>query len=273
MIELTDSIEDLIEFFEMYNIDIDSPGFYDDLNFIRLEQMIPNFLEYYAAYVIKKSYSSDYLKESEEKIIKISQILSKELVVDGRQGACIDLSLVMSRILDLENIWNYISKGSVTVEFPNTSNINKKYFWSVDYGEFQAGHVWIVAPPFKIVDLTIHQQPYKMNEEKYIPPLILQKESNISKLHLPDLISPEVLQQLNITVGRDPVKILKNINPRLISFYDSFKIENFSINNTKFRYTPYGISASDVVLKDIRSLKLNGMYGIQIYNDLIRGKL
>lgn len=273
MIELTDEFDDLEDFFEMYGISTDSPGFYDDLNFIRLEQTIPNFLEYYAAFVIKKSYSPDYLQESEEKIIKISKILHNELVRDGRQGACIDLSIVLSRILDLENVWNYVFKGSVTIEFPTYSNIIKKYFWSVSYGDFKAGHVWVVAPPFKIVDLTIHQQPYKMNEEKYIPTTVLQRETSISDLQLSDIISPEVMQLLISTVGRNHLKILNTINTRLIPFYDFFQVENFIIDETKFKYTPFGISASDVALKDITSLKLNGMSGMEIYNDLIKGKL
>ncbi|PJJ67340.1 hypothetical protein [Chryseobacterium geocarposphaerae] len=273
MIELNDDYEDLEDFFEMYGISTASPGFYDDLNFTRLEQMIPNFLEYYAAFVLKKSFSPDYLQESEEKIFKISKILHKELIRDGRQGACIDLSLVLSRILDLENVWNYITKGSVTIEFPPDSNISKKYFWSVYYGQFKAGHVWVVAPPFKIVDLTIHQQPYKMNEEKYIPDIILQKEASISDMQLSDIISPEVMQQLNIKAGRDHLKILNSINPRLIPFYDFFEVDNFISGETKFKYTPFGITASDQPLKNITSLKLNGIYGLEIYNDLIKGKL
>ncbi|MGE8514424.1 MAG: hypothetical protein ACN6N7_17110 [Chryseobacterium culicis] len=273
MIKLTDNFEDLNSYLNNYHIDTSKPGFYDDLNFIRLEQMIPNFLENYASFIIKKNYNQTYLQESEEKITKISNILSNELIKDGRKGACIDLSIVMSRILDLENIWNYPCKGSVTIDFPKASDITRKYFWSIDYGEFKAGHVWIVSPPFKIIDLTIQQQAYKMGEENYIPQIILQKETEITELNLSNLISPEVMSQLTIIERKNNAKILDRINPALKEFYKLFKPEKFTLNSTKFIYTPFGISVSDVALKDITSLELNGMSGIEIYNELIKGKI
>ena len=58
---------------------------------------------------------------------------------EGRLGACIDLSMVLSRILDAEGIWNYVVKGSLTLTFPRSVQPGPIYFWPIDEGDFQAG--------------------------------------------------------------------------------------------------------------------------------------
>ena len=67
-------------------------------------------------------------------------------------------------------------------------------------------------------------------------------------------------------------------SPQLISenmtqFSHFFVPEIFENQDTKFKYTPVGIAAPDVLLEDLTGLKLNGMYPQQIYKELIKPKL
>ncbi|MGG1637605.1 hypothetical protein [Paenibacillus sp. NRS-1760] len=49
--------------------------------------------------------------------------------------------------------------GSLSIEFPEESKIQRKHFWSVDvHDNMRAGHGWLFVPPYYVVDLTIKQQ-------------------------------------------------------------------------------------------------------------------
>ena len=152
--------------FKKLNIDYNSIAFYDSNEFLKQEQKNNRFLELYANYVNEKKYSIEYIERAKKEIPLIAKILNQELKKDGRLGACIDISIVLSRILEKEGYWNYLTKGSLTIDFPIESKIETKYFWSVDDGEFQSGHTWVVAPPFNVIDIALRQQPYKGEEQK-----------------------------------------------------------------------------------------------------------
>jgi hypothetical protein len=273
MIPFKETFESQQAFFIKHSIRTNNPGFYDDSNFLELEYSNPAILNNYASFVKQQKYDENYLKMVEEKLPIICNILYEELLKDKRQGACIDMSMALSRILEREKIWNYAVKGSLTITFPKESGIRTKYFWTIDQGEFAAAHAWLVVPPFKIVDLSIKEQPYKQQEKQFLPDTILQKQTKISEVDLKDVIEPNILLYLKKINQNNNAKIMSLISNDMTEFLRFFVPEIFENKDTIFKYTPVGIAAADVLLEDLTGLKLSGMYPQQIYEELIKPKL
>lgn len=272
MVTPGDKVDALVMEFSQLEIPIESPGFYDHPRFLEQEKRQSDFLELYASYVQKRYYEPNYLEYSKVVIKKSAQALHQELVRDGRLGACIDASMVLSRILEREGVWNYLAKGALTMEFPLGSGIPKQFLWPIDKGEFQAAHAWLVAPPFLLVDIAIKLQPFKHNVSDYLPEMVFAEEANQSRASEDELFSPytrRYYQAQGISQGMLITKLI----PRLHQFWSVFPPREIEFRDTRIKYIPTGISASDLPLEKIRSLDLSGMTGIQIYNDIIKPRL
>src|SRR5258708_5001250 len=133
---------DLQAMYRSYGIDATYPGFYDDKKFIRAESVDPAFLETYARYVESRPYDDPYLSRARREIPIIAEGVWGELVADGRLGACIDIGMILSRILEQEGFWNYMVKGSLTMHFPPAAKLGTRYYWSFDVVQqpFAAAH-------------------------------------------------------------------------------------------------------------------------------------
>ncbi len=120
MVDYSADFQSVLNDFINHNIPIDSPGFYDNPNFINIENKNPTYLSNYAQFVQLRPYSQAYLIQAESTIIQIANLLRHELVSDGRLGACLDVCMVLSRILEREGIWNYLVQGALTLDFDNS---------------------------------------------------------------------------------------------------------------------------------------------------------
>ncbi len=272
MVTPGDGVDALAQEFFKLEIPIESPGFYDHPRFLEQEKRQSDFLELYASYVQKRYYEPDYLKYSKDVITKSTQILHQELVQSGRLGACIDVSMVLSRILEREGVWNYLAKGALTIEFPPHSGIPKQFLWPIDKGKFQAAHAWLFAPPFLLVDIAIKLQPYKHNVSDYLPEMVFAEEANQSRASEEELFSPYTRRYYKAQ-GLSRAMLIAKVIPRLHQFWSVFPPREIEFRDTRIKYTPTGISASDLPLEKITSLVLSGMTGIQIYNDIIKPRL
>ena len=272
MVDFTSSFQDILEEYKKHKINMNYPGFYDEPNFIKLEKSDSNYLETYASYVQLKNYSAEYLNCARTEIPCICEVLYQELASDGRLGACIDASMVLSRILEKEGFWNYVVKGSLTIEFPPQLNIETKYFWTFDIGDYKSAHTWVVAPPFNIIDITIKQQKYNDNGRNYLPNYIFKEEINNFTVSFRDLFSPNIREQLRAQGIRNS-EMITHVKPRLEKYWQYFKPNLVDVSGTKLKYTPTGIGAPDSKLEHIKSLKLNNRYGIDIYNNVVKPML
>ena len=257
--------------FEKLNIDYDSIAFYDSKEFLKQEQIDNKFLDLYARYVNQKQYSTEYIERAKREIPFIAKILNQELIKDGRLGACIDVSLVLSRILEKEGYWNYLTKGSLTINYPKESELKTNYFWSVDIGEFQSGHTWVVSPPFNVIDIALKQQIYKNNEQDYLPDTILNEDYKVAKISENDIISPNVLRKMDLQGIRE--NRLSCVRDDFFEFIEKFPAILVENNKLECKYSTVAISAPDETLERITSLKLNDKYGIEIYNEIIKPRL
>ena len=270
MINFTNLLDDISKDFINEGISIEHPGFYDDPLFMKVERERPIYLNNYARYVQLKEYDDDYLILCEAKFKLICDILHDELVKDGRIGACIDLSMVLGRILEKVGIWNYVVKGALTIRFPSSTAIPDVYFWPIDTNEdSSAGHVWVSAPPFNVIDLTIGMQPFSTKKRKFIPDVIIEKAINPIEIEFSDICSNEVSYQVMMEGDECTIDTVYRINPVLESFFQTFPASNYNINGTEFKYIPCAIGQSDKPLEEITSLELSNMTGYEVYRDKI----
>ena len=258
--------------YEELKIDYSKIGFYDSPEFMAVERNIPSFLESYAQFVLEKDYSKEYIAKAQNEIPFITKILNEELKKDGRLGACIDMSIALSRILEKEGYWNFITKGSLTINFGNNLGINPKYFWSIDFGDFQAGHSWIVAPPFSVVDSSLGQQPFKEGENKYLPDFICSQSNKTESVKEIDVMSPDASRYLDIHGVKN--NRLEACKPNINSFFKIFKpIIHKENENLNLKYVTTAISAPDQPLENVGTLKLSGKIAVELYNEIIIPKL
>jgi hypothetical protein len=257
--------------FSKRNIDTSQVGFYDNPTFIRVEQNNPSYLNHYAKYVQLKQYDSSYLALVREKVPFIASLLYKELKKDGRLGACVDMSSTLSRILEKEGIWNHMVFGSLSIDYPKESGLERGHFWCVDYSVgATAAHAWLFVPPYHIVDLTIKMQPYSQGQEKYLPDILLSEEASPYTPVAEDLINTAIIHQLQRSEVKD---VIRHAIPQFKAFNNVFPAVSTEENNCVFHYVPTSISAPDTSFEEAVNLKLNGQYGYKIYNDVIKPAL
>ena len=98
--DFTKGLDDLCALFAEHNIPIQKPGFYDHPNFKAIEENNPAFLNCHARFVQQQPRDKAYDDRVKILVPKIAKTLHQELEAEGRFGACVDLSMVLSRILD-----------------------------------------------------------------------------------------------------------------------------------------------------------------------------
>lgn len=252
--------------FRNLGIDTTEPGFYDHPNFLEQERRDPEFLNLYARFVDTRPTSEEYQRRARDLVPIVSSILHRELVAEGRLGACIDLSMVLSRILERQGIWNYMVKGSLTISFPTHLNIPKTYFWSEDRQPVP-GHVWVAAPPFAVVDLTVGQQPYPNPKvARAVPNYVVEDNPQLAAATSEDLFSPE----LRLMAKQRGIASLLADAPlarqEFVKVFPSFTVRR---PPATLKYVPYATSASEGALEAIENQRWNGRFGHQLYQQLV----
>ena len=267
------SIDELAELFRRLEIPTSDPGFCDHPSFLELERQNPELLNLYAAFVARSRYSPEYLERAEVKIRRAAQALHRELLAHGRLGACVDISGILSRILDREGIWNTCVKGSLTISFPPESGIGPRYFWSCDRGEFVAGHAWLLAPPFTVVDISARQQPYEGLESNYIPEYVLSNDSEPTHVEVEDIISPEVRLAM-VQQGIPPDRHLEfgaRYVPGIFAAIPPIMVPG--MDGSSLKYSPVAINAPDCPLEEMRNMDFGGMTPWELYDTKIRAEV
>ncbi|SEP61494.1 hypothetical protein SAMN05216232_0356 [Virgibacillus subterraneus] len=257
--------------FSKKHIDISKVGFYDSVAFMREEHSNPSYLNNYAKYIHLKKYDSTYLSMVREKVPFIANLLFKELKKDGRLGACVDMSAILSRILEEEGIWNHMVFGSLSIDYPPESQLKGGHFWCVDYTKgATAAHAWLVVPPYQIVDLTIKLQPYSEGQNQYLPDILLSEDVKPYTPVAKDLINPKIIYDLQ----REGIKdVINHTLPQFKAFNSIFPAVSTVYSYSSLHYIPTSVSAPDAPFEQAVNLKLNGRYGYNIYVDIIKPAL
>jgi hypothetical protein len=68
-------------------------------------------------------------------------------------------------------------------------------------------------------------------------------------------------------------RFLDAMSPHLFPFTQFFPPKSIKFNRVEFKYTPTAITASDMKLEKIKSLCLNGNYGQEVYESIIKPRI
>lgn len=252
-------------------IPTDRVGFYDHPSFVERERVNPRYLEKYAEYVRGKDYTVDYLDRSRAMIKELASYLCCKLATDGRMGACADLSLSASRMLDELGIWNYMIKGALTIKYDAAYCLPDVHFpLPTERGcRACAGHVWIAAPPFTIVDITIAHQAYTYpSQATTLPPYIVAEDAIPADYAADDVMMSETIEKFRFSEGHYPSKLdLVSLYPQYVDVINRFGCWNVSVPGAALRYVGVAISMSDEGLENNTVLKLCGMSALELFEE------
>lgn len=272
MVHFSKNHDEIRDYFNQLNIPTDIPGFYDHPNFLAVENENPFFLANYARFVFTLTFDDNYLENARTKIPVIVAELYKHMSNENQVGRCVDISGILSRILEKENIWNYAVKGSLTIKFPANTNISDRYFGSVDTGQFFAGHAWVCAPPFDVIDLAVRHQPYSENEADHLPNYVMEEGMPEAKSEIIDIISPEVRNYF-LLQGIPLAHQLEQVEPETPTFIKVFPAKSVTVNGTTLKYIPIAGFANDGALEVITNMNFQGKLPMQLYEEDILPKI
>jgi hypothetical protein len=248
--------------FQRRGIDFTRPGFYDQPVFKDCEVADPRFLENYAEYIHIRRFDEAYLEGARKLIPALANFLAAELAQDGRKGSCIDVSGAMMRILEREGIWSCMVGGATVVSFPPASGFSPAYFWTITDPP-TTGHMWLFAPPFKVVDITLSMQPWGRGQENYIPRTILSEDSSKAEVDIFDFMDEKLVRHIERSTGRPPS--FANISLRTRETMAKFPPFCITAQDVTIKYVPARIDAMDGSLDQMRNLQLNGRFPADLY--------
>ena len=271
MASLPTSLAQIERFLQKRNIDTRTIAFYNDPNFLAVEQSEPAFLEFYAVYVRLRDRDAAYDARVRSIVPRVVGKLSEEIKRDGQKGVCIDASMMLMKMLELHGVWSYAVNGALTIHSPSLPS--PTHFWPIDVTPV-AGHVWLVAPPFEIVDVSLACQPYFRGEQAFLPPYLVAEGGKRIRPHATDYCSSEVLLKVRQEHGPLPKDIHYRLNPglqRRVEYFPSYEILS---GTAKLHYCAGGVSASDAPsLQAIKSRRWNGLLAHELYDQVIKPEL
>lgn len=265
------SYQELLREFEAKQIPLDTPSFYDHTNFLTEELKDNGYLNKYSTFIALRPYTEQYLSEARIKIINIANILHRHFLQSERQGACIDISSILVRVLELEEVWCTCLKGGCSIKFPKSSNEGDVHFYSVTREQLcTPGHYWVYAPPFKIIDLSIKAQAYDGNKRRYIPDFIIAEDTTTSTINAEDIISPDIIYDLIHIHNIPKNKHLDSLCPSLNQVQRHLPAQIVeTINGAKIKYAPTATFASAGKLEGFGNIDFNGLTPYELYKEVI----
>lgn len=258
--------------FERLGINYQEPGFYDTPAFLAVEQMNPQFLSYYAEYVDRRTLTAEYVNRVRELVPRLAQFVFERLRSDGRLGACVDISGMLCRMLDLEGVWAYSVGGGVTVRFPGRTRLDPSHFGmlggtsSTPGAESAAGHMWIRVPPYQVLDITLAAQPMPPERALHLTDIVLAERSRPKTATVEQLVDQDLIEQVYRARGRRPTirDVVRDL-PHLVPFMQRFPAFSVNHGEVAIDYAPVKIYAVEEPLAGMTHPILNGVGPQQMY--------
>jgi hypothetical protein len=153
---------DLVDLFAEHGVKAGSPGFVDDPSFLRAELRVPDLLTHYAEFVLCQQPDSDEAERVRDIAVRVTDAVARAIEEHGDEGACVDAALTVSWLLSQLGVWNFVVAGGLLVEADVNGTRSSQRFSQHDMYPVDAGHAWVVAPPFNVVDAALQHQPYEV---------------------------------------------------------------------------------------------------------------
>jgi hypothetical protein len=246
----------------LLSLDKTRPGFYDDPVFLEAEQKDKTLLEAYAGYVDGLVHDETYLERARSCVVRSAEFLYEKLLQDGRKGACIDMSQMLSRFLEQQGVWNYIVKGGTAIYPASHTRIEPRFHWLYDSeGDPKAAapHAWLYAPPFRIVDLTLGRQENAGEEAYYLREPILAENARKDSPRIEEVFDPPIRAAYRRQLGRPiSMKDLARIDPPLVADLRTRGTWQVDLTDVSVRYVGRAVTAPDQPFPKARGWLMSG---------------
>lgn len=262
-IDYSSSLADILSDFKKRGIDTSKPGFYDSPEFLKAENECSEYLSCYGRFVDDRERSRDYEEKAAFIVPLISNFFYEKLKTSGRLGACVDISLLLSRALEKAGIWNYAVKGSLTIEFKH-ARLPPEHFWTLDEKNASAPHAWVVAPPYQVIDLSARLQPYDQDQGRFLPDFVIGRELPSATPKIEDLISSNLRAYFASRRMSDEEQF-GEVRDDLLQFLRTFPARTMDAPNVKLRYIPVGITAPNGPFEAARPMLFEGRSAHELY--------
>lgn len=257
--------------FANHRVPTDEIGFYNHPRFLAVEKKDSAFLEFYGAWVRLRPRDVAYDAHVRRVVPRIIEVLGAEIARDPQKGVCIDASQILTKMLELEGVWCYGVKGALTIESPILGE--PTHFWLIDTQPI-AGHMWVVAPPFEIVDVALGNQSFVHGEDKLVPQWLVREEPPRTVPRATDYCSTRFLELAFQQYGSLPDDIHLRMVPGLArpaTYFPSFEV---TLDRATLRYAAGGVMVSESPsLHAITSRRWNGKLPGELYDDVVRPAL
>jgi hypothetical protein len=225
------------------------PGCYNEPEFLAIESHDPiGAITGYARYVLERQRTPEYDNRTRAVVTGCANILHSQSGRDEIRGKCGHVTMALLGALEQLGVWCFAVQGSARFRFPKGSKIRDKYFWINDAENSPTmlpGHVWLVAPPYKIVDMTSKFQHWQGREEEYLPIYSLSESAPIRPPEI-DLWRPSAQRRLWGQPSAEVKRTWKTVPPSEVVY-----------NQVSIRYQPHAIQLPEESLEK-NSLILGG---------------
>ncbi|MFQ5568365.1 MAG: hypothetical protein ACE5G0_01745 [Rhodothermales bacterium] len=261
------TLREIIGAWKCEGLPIHSPGFYDHPRYVRAEQAKPGYITTYARYVRDKFYNTPYLDRSEAVVRAAASVVSDEIREDGRSNLCVAACKVLAKMLEREGVWNYIVVGGCSVSFHIGPRQLTRSFFPFDVRPVDAAHAWVVAPPFRIIDLTLRQQRYPGPAHAYVPEQVLARRTSTDTVDAHEVCAPALLRGLRLN-GLEDDDILDRLLAPFKHCISVFPPEVVHADSAAVKYVPIRIITPEGDLDRLRRLRINGKTPERLYQRL-----
>ncbi len=194
------------------------------------------------------------------------------LRADGMLGGCVAASGMMTRILDRLGVWSFAIHGCLTLE------VKSQKLWrgfatcdDIDFEGGLAGHTWVVAPPYRIVDPSLILQHFDGDPIQPFVPATLLCSTDFKAVtpDVSDVVAARVRKRHALREGRFDPRLHHRLEPRLRQFGQMFPTREVANGELLLRYVPIAVRLTDVPLELINTEGKVGRPAIDIWREVI----
>jgi hypothetical protein len=258
--------------FRASGIDPDAFGFYDQLGFLARESTDPAYLARYAQWVLTRPMSPEYEAHVRATVPKLAHLLSAAFAAHDAHGRCLAACSMMTRMLDLLHVWSFGLFGSVVLEVPDQGlrrTMRTIAFKRDPDPDAAAGHAWVCAPPFLVVDTTLALQRWDAAILSFLPGVVLA-DAAAPRVHarVEDIVDDRVRDLFADAEGRRDPYLHHRLDPSLRGFHQTFPAREITIPSLNLRFVPVLIHLPAERLKHI-GIKRGGPSGQELWNSIV----
>ena len=136
-----------------------------------------------------------------------------------------------------------------------------------------AGHAWVFAPPFTVVDISVKQQTFGKKERIYLPDTVLSTETRHAHVDADDIVSPAARMEMsaNGVPSDQHLFVVTRLIPDILSAFPP--IAEPGLLGATLKYSPVAIHAPDGSLEQMRCMTFDKLTPFEIYTSKVRAAL